>query len=91
MANKLIVWPVGGEAGRNAYADEADAQWKIITGNPSAIWTYRREDGLGRPYCAYLGPPQTYGGVVVEAPPSCEALRGDGEVVDLVPPPDEEE
>lgn len=91
MANRQIVWPAGKEDERDAYADEADVQWKIITSDPTGIWTYRREDAFGQPYCAFLGPPQVYDGNVIVEPPSCAALRENGVIVDAVVLPDDDE
>lgn len=90
MANRQIVWPVGKEAERNAYADEADAQWRIIVSEPEGIWTNRQTDALSQPYCAFLGPPQVYGGNEIVEPPSCAALREYGVIVDAVVLPEEE-
>lgn len=90
MANKQFIWPVGQEAKRNAYADFADAQYALLTGIPGDIFTYRREDFVGQPYCAYLGPPFTLNNVVVEAPEGSAALLADGVEGTPVPFPEEE-
>jgi hypothetical protein len=87
MANRQLVFPIGKTAERDAYADWADGQWKTITGNPQAIWTYRRSDGLGQPYCAYLGPPAEYPvGTPLAEPEGGEAMRANGVIVDAVVP-----
>lgn len=91
MANKQYVWPVGQEAKRDAYADFADAQYALLTGVPGDIFTYRREDAYGQPYCAYLGPPFVLLGNVVQPPEGSEALLADGVLVDAVVLPPEEE
>lgn len=90
MANKQYIWPAGQEAKRNAYADFADAQFALLTGVPNDIFTYRREDAAGQPYCAYLGPPFALGGVVVEAPEGSAALLVDAVEGTPVPFPEDE-
>lgn len=90
MANRQCVWPVGKEAERDAYADFADAQFALLTEVPGDIFTYRREDALGQPYCAYLGPPFALSGIVVEAPEGTEALLAEGVIVESVVLPPEE-
>jgi hypothetical protein len=90
MANRQVVFPVGKSAARNAYADWADGQWRAITGNPEDVWTYRRNDALGQPYCAYLGPPFVYAGNPVAEPEGGTAMRADGVLVDQVVLPQDE-
>lgn len=90
MANRQYVWPVGKETARDAYADFADAQFALLTGVPGDIFTYRREDAFGQPYCAALCPPFALNGVVVEAPEGSAALLADGVLVDAVVLPEEE-
>lgn len=89
MANRQVVFPVGKEIERNAYADWADAQYALITGTPNDIFTYRRVDAFNQPYCAYLGPPFVYDGNVVQEPSGGVAMRTDGVLVDAVVLPED--
>lgn len=75
MANKVVIFPVGAQTAATAYAAWTDAQYKLITGNPAALWAYVRNDVFGQWVVPYLGPPFVWAGVEVPEPLGGPAQR----------------
>ena len=53
---EVLIWPVGKEAEALSYADEADAAYAALTGNPEDVFCHRdRFDVHGQQVTAYFG------------------------------------
>lgn len=70
-----LTWPAGKEDEAQAYKEQADIEYQLLSGEQNGVFYTVQTDRHGQPFVAYFGPPLEWVYQPVAEPPSLIPLR----------------